>query len=390
MGRTVTALVTLDGDLLGAVGPFAVATPWWSEVGSVTGRLRHELGVPFLVLRLLKVERGEGGRDGHVTYHAEALRPPTRVLPRPADHADLGTAHDLRSPWARLDGLRELLGWAADTLAAAGRPVTGPVEQHRTWNLAGLFRLPTSRGTVWLKATPPFATDEAGVIAAFARLDPGLVPAVIASGERRMLLEHLPGEDCWDAPAPVITSAVSRWVAAQAAVSPPPGLPDRRTSVIADRVGELLDGETGRDLTAGERAAARDLVRRWPMLEDCGLPDTVVHGDFHPGNWRGDGGPPIVMDFADAHFGNPVLDAQRVCDFLPEAKRPVAVRAWADAWRSHRPGCQPARALAIGEPLGHLFYAVRYQEFLDGIEPSERIYHLDDPVVSVRRALRHA
>jgi len=24
-------------------------------------------------------------------------------------------------------------------------------------------------------------------------------------------------------------------------------------------------------------------------------------------------------------------------------------------------------------------YAVRYQEFLDGIEPSERIHHLDDP-----------
>ncbi|GAB2826225.1 hypothetical protein GCM10027176_33290 [Actinoallomurus bryophytorum] len=390
MGRTVTALVTHEGDPLGAVGPFAVETAWWSEVGSVAGHLRRELGVPVLVLRLLKVEHGEGGRDGHVTYHAEALHPPTRVPARPIDHAGLGASHELRSPWARLDGLRELLGWAADILAAAGRPPTGPVEQHRTWNLAGLFRLPTRQGPVWLKATPRFATDEAGVIAAFARLDPGLVPQVIAAGDRRMLLEHLPGEDCWDASAPVIISAVERWVAAQTAVSPPEGLPDGRSPVIADRVRALLDGPVGGELTAGERAVAHDLVRRWPMLDDCGLPDTVVHGDFHPGNWRGDGGPPVVMDFADAHLGNPVLDGLRVRDFLPEGKRPIAVRAWADAWRSHRPGCHPARALAIGEPLGHLAYAVRYQEFLDGIEPSERIYHLDDPVVTVRRALRHA
>ena len=54
------------------------------------------------------------------------------------------------------------------------------------------------------------------------------------------------------------------------------------------------------------------------------------------------------------------------------------------------PGCEPARALRIAEPLAHLTYAVRYQEFLDGIEPSERIYHRGDPAAAVRAALRSA
>jgi hypothetical protein len=116
---------------------------------------------------------------------------------------------ELRAPWARMDGVRELLGWARATLDAVGRPVTGPVEQGRTWNLAALFRLTTGDGPVWLKATPHFAADEAGVIAAFARLDPGLVPRVIAAGDRRVLLEHLPGEDCWDASPEIVTSAVT-------------------------------------------------------------------------------------------------------------------------------------------------------------------------------------
>jgi len=82
------------------------------------------------------------------------------------------------------------------------------------------------------------------------------------------------------------------------------------------------------------------------------------------------------------------VDGLRVRDFLPESKRSIAVQAWVQAWTSCRPGCDPARALSVAEPLAHLAYAVRYQEFLDGIEPSERIYHRGDPAASVRAALK--
>jgi hypothetical protein len=390
MGRSVSAVVTVDGALLGAVGPFAVEVPWWSEVEGVVARVRQALGVPVLVLRLLHVDGGEGARDGHVTYHVEALERPVRGWRPSAAHAGLTAPHELRSPWARIDGLRELLAWASGTLAAAGRPVTGPVEQRRSWNLAGLFRLPTAPGPVWLKATPPFATDEAAVIAALRTVDPGLVPGVVAAGERRILLEHLPGEDGWAAVPGSLPSVVDRFVAAQVALARdrPPGLPDRRAPVVTALVRRLLGHLPG--LTGEERAAAQDLVRRWPELDDCGLPDTLVHGDFHPGNWRWDGGRAAVLDFADAHFGNPVLDGLRIGEFLPEAERPVAARAWADAWTARWPGADPARALAVAAPLGNLVYAVRYQEFLDGIEPSERIYHHDDPICAVRAALNAA
>jgi hypothetical protein len=277
MGRTVSAVVTWGDTYLGVIGPFPVSVPWWAEAEPVVTHLREVLDVPVLVLRLLGVEGGEGGRDGHVTYHVAALdRPAPGLLEqRPVDHGVLNGPEELRSPWATLGGLNEVLNWASDALATAGRPLTGAAEQRRTWNLATLFRLPTGKGPVWLKTTPRFAADEASVIAAFARVDPTLVP-------------------------------------------------------------------------------------------------------------------PVVVDWADAHFGNPVLDGLRACDFLPAAKRPAAARAWIDAWASRIPGCEPARALSIAEPLAHLIYAVRYQEFLDGIEPSERIYHLGDPAAAIRAALRSA
>ncbi|MBC6460368.1 aminoglycoside phosphotransferase family protein [Actinomadura sp. HBU206391] len=399
-------MVTRDGEYLGAIGPFAVNVAWWSQVEPVVTHLRRVLGVPVLVVRLLHVQGGDGARDGHVTYHVEALERPAPGLlaetsagddaeGRAGSRAWLTESHELRSPWARVEGLREILGWASGVLAAAGRPVTGAVEQYRTWNLAGLFRLPTARGPVWLKTTPAFAADEVSVIAAFAAVDPGLVPVLIAAGERRMLMEHLPGEDCWHAPAGIIASGVDRLVAAQAAVAAlsagcPAGLRDRRAPVLADQIRELLDGDAVAELTAEELAEARALADRWPALQDCGLPDTIVHGDFHPGNMRSDGGQPVLFDFADAFFGNPVLDGLRLRDYLPPAERPAAARAWISAWSTHVPGCDPARALAVGEPLAHLAYAVRYQEFLDGIEPDEMIYHLGDPAAVVRSALRCA
>jgi len=415
MGRTVSAVVTWGDTYLGAIGPFPVSVPWWADVEPVVAHLRAVLDVPVLVLRLLTVEGGEGARDGHVTYHVAALdRPaPGLLAERPADHAGLNGPEELRTPWARLESLNEMLTWASDTLAAAGRPMTGAAEQQRTWNLSGLFRLPTGPGPVWLKATPRFATDEASVIAAFARVDPALVPPVIGDGPRRVLLEHLPGEDCWDASPRIITSAVGRLVAAQAALAGqpapagraaladraapagppaglPPGLPDRRTPVITGQIAALLDAAAGGELSAAEVAAARGLLSRFPLLDECGLPDTIVHGDFHPGNWRSDGGPPAVVDWADAHLGNPVLDGLRARDFLPAGKRPATARTWIEAWAARVPGCEPARALAIAEPLAHLSYAVRYQEFLDGIEPSERIYHHGDPAAAIRAALRSA
>ncbi|MET8157925.1 phosphotransferase [Sphaerisporangium sp. NPDC005289] len=483
MGRTVSAWVTSGEEVLGLAGPFAADIPWWAEVEQLLGDLRRLLGAEVAVLRLLRVEGGEGGRDGHAVYHAEALERPAHAPAPPrvargeggwvpgaearrrtgrdetpasapasasafgqgsvrADLAAIAGEHELRAPWARAEGLREAFAWAADALARAGRPLNGPIRQRRTWNLAGLFRLPTDRGPVWLKTTPRFAADEGAVIAAFARHDPGLVPAVIAADRGRVLLDHVPGEDCWDAGEDVVISAVARLVAAQAALArealarkPRAGetragedraretragedraretragedragdaagpsrvawddrlvLDDRRGPVVAGLVRDLLAGDVGRELTAEEVGRALELVERWPLLAECGLPATIVHGDFHPGNLRGDGGPPRVLDFADAHFGDPVLDGLRIRDFLPRAARPAAARAWADAWASEVPGCDPARALALAEPLAHLVYAVRYQEFLDGIEPSERVYHLGDPAAVIRKALRLA
>ncbi|MFC9820347.1 phosphotransferase [Streptomyces erythrochromogenes] len=137
--------------------------------------------------------------------------------------------------------------------------------------------------------------------------------------------------------------------------------------------------------------AARALAARLPALVEeltaCGLPNTLVHGDFHPGNWRSDGTLAVIVDYADSAFGHPALDGLRPRQYVDGERWTQIAEVWARAWREHVPGSAPERALELVEPLFHLAYAVRYQEFLEHIETSERPYHETDPVSEVRRAL---
>jgi Ser/Thr protein kinase RdoA (MazF antagonist) len=259
--------------------------------------------------------------------------------------------------------------------------------QHRTWNLAALFRLPTHRGPVWLKAIPPFAAAEPVALAAYRHADPALVPEVIAAGPGRLLLADVPGAEGGSATEADVAAVVARLVGAQARLEvPAAAIPDRRPEVQQTAVDRLLDGPLRDELTPAEHAAVHRIQAGWARLAASGLPDTLVHGDFHPGNWRLTAAGPVVLDFADAHLGHPALDACRAIDYLPPHHRAAAARAWIAAWSRAAPRSRPADALRIA----HLAYAVRYQEFLDNIEPTERLYHLGDPATVTRHAIAAA
>jgi hypothetical protein len=384
-GRTVTARVTYRDRDYGTIGPFVVASPWWADVAPVVEHLRAELGVNVVVLRLVDVEGGTPPRNGHVTYHVEALqRPPGAGITATAEGPVAG-----RAAWATADGVRAALRWAGADEAS--------VQQVKTWNLSALFRMPGEERT-WLKLTPPFAAHEPAVTEHIAAVGPSLVVPVLASdaAHRRSVLAHIPGEDCWDASGELIRATVTRWVAAQAAIAlraaPPSSVvPDRRPVHLIAGLAALLDGEAGAQLTAGELRDARDLLARLPAmiaeLEACGLPNTLVHGDFHPGNWRSDGEHTVLIDFADAYVGHPVFDGERLRDFLEPHRQADVVDAWCTAWSAQVPGSDPVRALELGRPLQAIAGAILYQMFLDHIEPSERRYHEEDPPAGIRAAL---
>ena len=125
-------------------------------------------------------------------------------------------------------------------------------------------------------------------------------------------------------------------------------------------------------------------------IDACGLPDTLVHGDFHPGNVRGEAGRLPVLDWGDSGIGHPLLDQPAFLGRIrTDAVSPCRDR-WHAAWRAAVPGCDPDRAATLLAPVAAARQAVVYQGFLDRIEPSEHPYHRDDPPERLRLAAQLA
>ncbi|MEV0426508.1 aminoglycoside phosphotransferase family protein [Micromonospora sp. NPDC050495] len=397
MSRTVTlVLVDPAGRPLGALPPYDVPEPWWQQVGAIVDGARHRYGVDVAVLRLLAADRPEPP-GGHLTYLAEVSAPPAVPLapvPGGADHGGSPPVpghlapHPLRAPWAEPGGPARSLAWAAAELDRLGRPVTA-AQQHRTWNLSAIWQLHGAAGSAWLKQVPPFFGHEAAVLRWLAGAAPDLAPTLLAAdGTGRLLLDHVPGEDRYAAdPAERAAIAADQHTVQRRAAGDVPallaaGVPDLRGPALAGWIRDRLaphDVADAADLLAG-------LDDRLARLADCGLPDTLVHGDLHPGNVRGDGRRRTLIDWGDAFVGHPAFDILRLTDTLDEATAVPLRAAWAARWQADVPGSDPHRAVDLLRPVAPLRMAAVYAMFLAGIEPSEHPYHRNDVPACLKQA----
>ncbi|SCG40254.1 phosphotransferase family protein [Micromonospora inositola] len=389
MSRTVTlVLVDPAGAPLGALPPYDVPEPWWQEVGSVVAEARRRYGVDVAVLRLLTADRPEPP-GGHLTYLGQVPERP--AVPLDPVSVDL-SPHPLRAPWAEPGGPARSLAWAAAELGRLGRPVA-TVAQQRTWNLSAIWRLDGEDGSAWLKQVPVFFRHEGAVLRWLAHAAPGVTPTVLADdGAGRVLLDHVPGEDRYAAGVDERVAVAADHHAIQVRAADDvagliaAGVPDRRGPALARWIRAMLaphEVSTVDGLLAG-------LDDRLDEVRRCGLPDTLVHGDLHPGNVRGDGERRVIIDWGDAFVGHPAFDILRLTETLDPATAGPLLAAWAARWRAHVPGSDPERAVALLRPIAPLRLAAVYAMFLAGIEPSEHPYHAGDVPACLAQAAAEA
>jgi hypothetical protein len=337
------------------------------------------------VLRLLATERPRP-HGGAVTYLAECADVPDDLIPACPDLAP----HPLRAAWAHPGGPAASVRWAVDALTGLGRhPVTA--DQQRSWNLSAIWRLHGPWGTAWLKQIPPFFAHEAAVLRWLGAVTPDRVPVLLAAADGRLLMAHAPGEDCYDAgPAEVAGQLDDLHTLQLAALGHVDtlvalGVPDRRGPNLA---APLLDvaRRYGADVPDLDHLVA-GLPERLAAVAACGLPDTLVHGDFHAGNARSDGTVRTLIDWGDSFVGHPAFDVITLTAGAPDD--PLIAR-WAAAWRRAVPGCAPEEAARLLRPVAQLRDAAVYAAFVDAIEPSEQPYHRADIADGLRRAVAAA
>jgi hypothetical protein len=384
-------LVDETGALLGALPPFDVSLPWWQEVAELVTGARARDGIDIQVLRLLGGVAADGrSAGGTVTYLAQ-LSGPGPVGLEPVD-VDL-SPQPCRPGYAQAGGPGVSTGWAIAALQTLGTPGAVAVQQ-RTWNLSAIWRLDAAGAPVaWLKQVPRFFWHEPEVLGLVSGVAPGLVPPLLAAGEEgRMLLAHVPGEDGYGAGAAVCAEIAAEFHPVQAHFAGKidellaTGMPDRRLAVqpFADAAAPFLDQ------IDGLRAVLADLPRRLDEIAACGLPDTLVHGDLHPGNTRVGRGSPVIMDWGDSAVAHPAYDILRLTGDLQQTEAEEVIAAWARRWGTVAPGSDPARAVELMRPVAALYSAVTYADFLAHIEQSEHPYHSSDVPAAFVMAVEEA
>jgi hypothetical protein len=380
-------LCTRDGALLGVLPAVPVRTPWWPDVEAVVDAARDAFGLEVVVLRMLDSERPRP-HGGRVTYLVEVVEP----LPAAAAGARRpwpGTLDEqpLRLPWAVPGGPAADVAWAEDVLRRRRIERVGPGVQVRSWNLSSIWRLPLTEGrSAWLKVVPPFFGHEGDVLR---RLQDGPVPRLLGHDGPRVLLADVEGEDQYDAPLPVLERMVDMLVDLQAAWIGREdellrmGLPDWRGPALRGAIAALVDrrrAELPDDIVSVLDRFIAGLDDRFAAIATAGVPDTLVHGDYHPGNVRGTPFRLTMLDWGDTGVGNPLLDLPAFLGAIPpDAVASIRVR-WIEAWRNRLPDADPGRAAALLEPVAAARQAVIYQRFVDGIEPVERRHHDADVI----------
>lgn len=255
-----------------------------------------------------------------------------------------------RTPWFGPHWHAGALAWLDEELAAQDRPRTGEPVVLKHWQISLLWRVPTRRGDVYVKAVPDFFAREVTVTCALSGV-PGAAPPVLAADTRRgLLLLDGCGEAGGD-PAAVLRQ-LARVQRATLPLLPELELPDRGPAYLLAQLDALVsDASLHADehgphpdaLTPEEAATLRarrpELEAALERLRASPIPLTLGHGDLHGGNVTTHGDQVTLLDWSDASLTHPSLDANPayLCPdgsdpdpAVLEAARDAYLREWAD------------------------------------------------------------
>jgi hypothetical protein len=300
----------------------------------------------------------------------------------------------LRPRWMRRGWFDRASTWMRTATTDAGRPLTGDPRPFFLRGISALLRAPTDGPDLFLKAVfPPFHAEPV-LTRLLAERFPEAVPTVIAvePDEGWLIVEDIGSAWVGDVPEADRPAALARGARALVMIQRAMALDDgaRRTLLnagaphrpLAELVASVAaaigpDGFGVGDGGVPPERAGRVLEALAPAVarvEAVGLPESVVHGDFHSGNAALVDDRIVIIDWSDAAISNPAIDL--VTWVAWSGDRPSEVDAatggWVDAWSGAVNG--DALRAAIDDVLivGAAYQIVSYDGIRRNLEPATR------------------
>ncbi len=374
-----------------------------AEVDYLNAAMADRFGIATTVLRSLHHSRPVDGfvdRVHELEIRDGAPRAGLRWLDADAfeDAADRAAIERWRSQrmlhgetfdgreWTARGWFNDVCAWIDERLVDLGFGAAEQIRQIRSWPSSCVLHVKTSTTQYYFKALPNSGRVEIALTAYLARDFGRIVPELIAvQPERRwMLLAACSGRKLetvrdialWERAAAryaglqvACITRVDDLTALGVALRSPDSLAQRIRALAEDvealRLGEpdgLSDAECRR-----LRAVVPQLQRRTEEIGACGIPLTLEHGDFWPGNIFVDDTSSTVIDWEDAVISHPFFSIAPLMVGLMNAglgeRNDVerVERAYAKAFESVATPDRVARALHLAAPLCFFEMAAHYR-----------------------------
>jgi Ser/Thr protein kinase RdoA (MazF antagonist) len=154
------------------------------------------------------------------------------------------------------------------------------------------------------------------------------------------------------------------------------GVPDRSLATLEGGLESLLTDEAAspnlgaetRDRLLANLPRYRESIAR---LQDGPVPETLIHGDFHPWNAHRDGDRLVIFDWSDACWSHPFFDVG-TCTIRTEdaAARAAMEEAYLATWSASGDSATLRAALKLAAPLSELHVSLAWRRLLTVFEPN--------------------
>ncbi len=308
--------------------------------------------------------------------------------------------------WTDPDWRAEALAWAEVSLDALGRGVTGPIEQPHIMPWSTAFRINTTGGVVWLKATGPGTAHEGPLLASLERhhVEHVLLPLASDHAHARLLFDDGgttlrasgPGDTgdhdlaAWErvmAEYAGLQRTVERWSGELIAAGVPDERPDRLPAILDRLLDEDVIWTRVDEADAAAAVASRERLRdlrpsiaalAW-RLATSGIDASVEHGDLHGRNVLVGPLGNRIFDWGDATVSHPfgTLPATlgsiaRRTELDLDGPEIARVRdAYTEAWTDVLPRSGLADVAGLALDLGHIGKATAWERALLGLTRDE-------------------
>src|SRR6266481_2424904 len=242
---------------------------------------------------------------------------------------------DPGGPFCKVGWIRELRHWVDSVIGSLGMELKG-FEQVNGCETFSLIRFSTTQQPVWFKAVGEPNLHEYGIAIALARLLSEYVPSLLAikpewhgwlmADGGGITLDEVQNPSAWQIAVTTLADLQIDSIGKGDQLIEP-GCRDLRLRALLELVDPFLD--TMADLMQQQTKVPPATLSRQELsdlgttlknalccLESLGIPDTLGHSDFNPGNILVGSQRCVFIDWAEAHIGHPFLTFEYLISHL--------------------------------------------------------------------------